>query len=79
MRAISALIISVAMLLPGGGAKAAEYTAGAAGTGPSGLLSRYGYFCDAADAPERPFLEREVVIERLRGLPFWPAARQALR
>jgi len=57
-----------------------EAIAAALGTGPSGLLREYGYYRDAArDWPRLQFCDREVVIARLRKLPFWPQARETLR
>ena len=57
-----------------------EAVAGAAGTGPSGLLPEYHYYRDAAHNPVRlGLLDRQAVICRLRKWPFWPQAREALR
>jgi len=59
-----------------------EAVAGAVGVGPSGLITWHSYYRDAArDIGDirLGFLNREVVIEKLRGLPFWPQAREALR
>jgi len=58
-----------------------EAIAAALGTGPSGLLRhQYGYYRDAAlDWGLLGFHDREVVIARLRKLPFWPQARDTLR
>ena len=58
-----------------------EAVAGAAGTGPSGLLyPRYRYYRDAARDPVcLGLLDRQAVICRLRKWPFWPQAREALR
>ncbi len=57
-----------------------EAIAGAVGVGPSGLLTKYRYYRDAARDPAYiGLLDYEVVIDKLRDLPFWPQAREALR
>ena len=56
-----------------------EAIAGAVGVGPSGLITWHSYYRDAARDPCLGLLDREVVIEKLRDLPFWPQAREALR
>jgi hypothetical protein len=56
-----------------------EAIAGAAGVGPSGLITWHSYYRDAARDPRLGLLDREVVIEKLHDLPFWPQAREALR
>ena len=57
-----------------------EAIAAALGTGPSGLLRDFSYYRDAARQWQRiVWHDREVVIARLRKLPFWPQARDTLR
>jgi hypothetical protein len=60
-----------------------EAIAGAVGVGPSGLLTKYSYYRDAARDPDYAgnigFLNYDVVVDKLQGLPFWPQAREALR
>ena len=57
-----------------------EAIAGAVGVGPSGRLTEYRYYRDAArDRVRIGFLGYEEVIAKLRDLPFWPQAREALR
>ncbi len=53
-----------------------EAIAGAVGVGPSGLLTKYRYYRDAARDPVYiGLLDYEVVIDKLRDLLFWPQAR----
>lgn len=56
-----------------------EAIGGAVGVGPSGLLKEYRYYRDAArDRGRMGFWKYEVVIAKLRHLPFWPQARETL-
>jgi hypothetical protein len=53
-----------------------EAIPGAVGTGPSGLLTKYTYYRDAArDRVYIGMVDYEVAIAALAQMPFWPQAR----